>query len=712
MKLQLTYRASLKIFFVVTLLCVSLCPAAAPAEQQFDRYGGYMGINSKKHRSWTGTSTVLEANKLVDKNADLPAAGLVGKYLHPNAEKEFIKSADGKLKVLRFRIVKNTKTEIFTDPAGGDMTAHAKAGDAYKTTGFFTVEKLGRRWWFITPEGHGMISLSVSVIARAPRDGVDKTGKGYPHYAPMKYRKAGDTGAEWIDRWGKATLGRLRSWGFNTIGTFSWEVQRHKMMSYYGTLRLSNYSILKTGPCGKVWDGIRGGGPFPDIYNPDFLPFIDKWMQRSAKYRDDPWVIGLFPDQMDELRGFCANHPHLGLAGLIGNKKISRANGKKVKNYYKAEFIKLMKQRYEEKIERLNKAWGTEYASFEAIWDQGADAKFGDIKNPGVKDRPKFRQDLDAFEEKVAADYTKFIKAAVRKYDPNHILFSPNMGSAKATIIRGFIKAGGYDVYMARWGAKEYQLVKRPILGSTSGFLTADSDSPLRFEGDIEKCELMQHKRFKELIKCWDEDADIWWKHRGNPLKIRFPGVPVPRTSIKDPWNFQVVATGKDEDGKSWFAARSGGGYRSGHPKELAEQINKMLEAGKKPRYARFSFGGCTDQKDRARKWTAALQSIVTDKSADGDYFRLGMNWWKLSDNGWTYWVERYNFGLVTLKDNAYDGKEATKLGADGKAGTWDDEENDYGDLLTGVTRANTGIYGFILEQDAKDKGPEDKPGG
>jgi len=62
-------------------------------------------------------------------------------------------------------------------------------------------------------------------------------------------------------------------------------------------------------------------------------------------------------------------------------------------------------------------------------------------------------------------------------------------------------------------------------------------------------------------------------------------------------------------------------------------------------------------------------------------------------DNGWTYWVEQVNWGLVTLKDNAYDGKEATRVGADGKPGTWDDEHDDYGDCITDVRQANRGVY-------------------
>ena len=87
----------------------------------------------------------------------------------------------------------------------------------------------------------------------------------------------------------------------------------------------------------------------------------------------------------------------------------------------------------------------------------------------------------------------------------------------------------------------------------------------------------------------------------------------------------------------------------------------------------------------------------LLERAANGDYPRVGSNWWKWSDNGWTYGLERYNWGLVTQKDNAYNGQEATVAGADGLQGTFDDEEADYGDLWTGMAQANQSIYGLAL---------------
>jgi hypothetical protein len=100
--------------------------------------------------------------------------------------------------------------------------------------GYFTVEKIGNRWWFITPAGHAFVALSVSGVGRSPSDGADRDGKGYKDYVPLKYGKGGGA---WVRRWEQATLERLRSWGFNTIGTFSYGVQDRQRLPFYQTLR-------------------------------------------------------------------------------------------------------------------------------------------------------------------------------------------------------------------------------------------------------------------------------------------------------------------------------------------------------------------------------------------------------------------------------------------------------------------------------------------
>jgi hypothetical protein len=66
------------------------------------------------------------------------------------------------------------------------------------------VEKVGQRWWYMTPEGHAFIALSVSVLTPDARDGEDKTGRTYGDYVKAKY--GGESA--YRQNWANATLAR------------------------------------------------------------------------------------------------------------------------------------------------------------------------------------------------------------------------------------------------------------------------------------------------------------------------------------------------------------------------------------------------------------------------------------------------------------------------------------------------------------------------
>ena len=114
----------------VLALCVLLLGATPGGSDvtSFDVYGGYRSIRSQKRQSFTGTSTHLQAHRLVDANANFPPHSLVGTYLHPNVAQSFvpITKHTTDLEVLRYRIVENTRTEIFTDPQDGKLTQYAR----------------------------------------------------------------------------------------------------------------------------------------------------------------------------------------------------------------------------------------------------------------------------------------------------------------------------------------------------------------------------------------------------------------------------------------------------------------------------------------------------------------------------------------------------------------------------------------------------------
>ena len=67
----------------------------------------------------------------------------------------------------------------------------------------------------------------------------------------------------------------------------------------------------------------------------------------------------------------------------------------------------------------------------------------------------------------------------------------------------------------------------------------------------------------------------------------------------------------------------------------------------------------------------------------------VGIQWWEFHDN----FGEKLNWGLISLRDNAYDGREARVApGRDAWGFRVGGEERDYGDFISFVRQANYNI--------------------
>ena len=74
-------------------------------------------------------------------------------------------------------------------------------------TGFFRVEQIGGRWWFVSPDGHGFLSMGINHL--------DLAALKYPDNIHI-FRDRYQSNTETFIR--KGISEPLRDWGFNTIG--------------------------------------------------------------------------------------------------------------------------------------------------------------------------------------------------------------------------------------------------------------------------------------------------------------------------------------------------------------------------------------------------------------------------------------------------------------------------------------------------------------
>ena len=170
---------------------------------------------------------------------------------------------------------------------GGFPASHAKA------TGFYRVEKLGGRWWFVDPDGHlfwsaGIDSVNANVTtpvqgrepifaALPPQPAPGRGGASF--YAWNLSRRFG---ADWTARWIDLTVARMTAWGFNTVG--NWSDPR------LGASGRMSYVVTTWG-----WGIESGPMGVADVYAPDFADRIDRAAaQQCDPHKTDPWLLGYF----------------------------------------------------------------------------------------------------------------------------------------------------------------------------------------------------------------------------------------------------------------------------------------------------------------------------------------------------------------------------------------------------------------------------------
>jgi hypothetical protein len=277
--------------------------------------------------------------------------------------------------------------------------------------GFFRVEKIEGKWWFVDPDGHLFLSLgadSIGAGASTPVRGreslfaklpPDNAARGASFYAWNLQRRYG---AEWTEQWIDVTLRRMQAWGFNTIGNWSdARLGAAKRTPYVFTTR--GWGI-ESGPMGVV-----------DVYAADFAARVDREAaQQCAPRKDDPYLLGYF----------------------LGNEP----------------------------------PWpGRESVAADAILAGPASPLQKELKAfLAAGDTPERRKEF------LTRSYVKFIEtvtAAIRKHDPNHLSLGLRFGSSAPPEI---VKASKiFDVYSLNSYAytvnqrevdKVRDLIDRPIL--------------------------------------------------------------------------------------------------------------------------------------------------------------------------------------------------------------------------------------------------------
>jgi len=169
-----------------------------------------------------------------------------------------------------------------------------------KSSGFFRVEKINDRWWFVDPDGYLFLSHGVDCVNPGgggnARD-LDKREGMFKQLPPDQFmqnfrgRKTASFGMWNLNRrYGEnfkaqaceMVVKRMNRWGLNTIGNWS-------SAEVYGLNRIAYTQQLRDLAMERKLMGLA------DVYAPGFAARMDSAMKSYLpKDKNNPWIIGYF----------------------------------------------------------------------------------------------------------------------------------------------------------------------------------------------------------------------------------------------------------------------------------------------------------------------------------------------------------------------------------------------------------------------------------
>ncbi len=350
-------------------------------------------------------------------------------------------------------------------------------GPQLTATGMFRVQKYQGNWWFVDPHGHlfwshgvtGMNGPSVvtgvsdrqNYFSHLPLPGdaesqffttnSDFVTSGY--YAGTKpvtmdfmaanaFRKYGTNWAAFAQELNHT---RLRSWGMNSIG--SWTT--------------SDTYLLRRTPYARVFypfvAGINGDSRMPDYFNPAFATALTNVL--SGPERNDPWCYGIYiNNELEWTRPGMFPDPK-----DVGRTALAAVSTSFAKSAFRDQLIDSYGT-----IAALNAQWGTSYSSWSDFLAQRTTVPSGSSGDA----------DLNAFYRNYAEQFFGTCGAVIHGYTSNLFLGSrfagqPHVDAARACT--NYVDVASFNSYNNTVGVLTGLEADIPLLNSEHNFCAQDT---------------------------------------------------------------------------------------------------------------------------------------------------------------------------------------------------------------------------------------------
>lgn len=267
-------------------------------------------------------------------------------------------------------------------------------------TGFFHLEKINDREWFITPEGHGFVPVGISHIYGNDSEVTVKEQYGFDQ-------------KKWVDAW----LDRYLELGFNSAPAGGTSPCRDKRgfidLDYIEDRFIDKKLPFTTG----VWqfphpNELRFQQERPDIFSNYYADLVEKRAETvCTRHKDNPFLLGYYYG----FGGFInmsswINSVVTGHAGAAGRVAIAE----------------ILVERYQGDVSQFNSIYGTNCSKIEDI-KTSETIEFGPEFNK-FNERvyatadPAKKGDFEAISDAFAIRAYQLGHEMIKKYDPNHLI--------------------------------------------------------------------------------------------------------------------------------------------------------------------------------------------------------------------------------------------------------------------------------------------------
>ncbi|MGM0882898.1 MAG: hypothetical protein ACQEXQ_17910 [Bacillota bacterium] len=349
---------------------------------------------------------------------------------------------------------------VSLDPTRYDQYGGIKSLGKQASTGYFRLQTINGKWWFITPDGYPFIIKGVDAASlwesgyKTPTLKPDGTYKQIfeelpdrTAYAPAYTRDANGEyvsflianvmkkyGSGFESKWEDITKKRLIQWGFNTFSKWT----KPKNITFPFIQSLQDPSNLRR----ILWTY--------DVFDPQSGSIIENALKTqlyNARY--SKWLIGY---TYDNEAGWNADI----VKDVLTYSSSSPA---------KSAFVDFLSPRYNDNLATINQILGTNALSFDALKNTPIDI----AKVPAV--------DISEYIRLASRTYHSMIRDIIKKYDPNHLFLGTSIVPTWRTSLdwdqaaMGFVDAFSVDSYTrdASWISR-YENYGKPLLNLEHSF--------------------------------------------------------------------------------------------------------------------------------------------------------------------------------------------------------------------------------------------------